>query len=54
MAREENTRCLQCGAELQDRYKGSKKIYCSSDCRKTWTLNNPGKNAREESKKIKV
>jgi len=33
MAREENGNCLQCNSQLPDRYKGTKRLYCDSNCR---------------------
>jgi endogenous inhibitor of DNA gyrase (YacG/DUF329 family) len=39
MKREEQHKCIQCGATLPWRYKGRQKIYCSDICRKTYTKN---------------
>lgn len=36
MAREENGNCLECNAQLQDRYKGTKRLYCNAECRKKY------------------
>ena len=37
MRREEQKKCIQCGATLPWRYKGRQKIYCSDTCRKEYT-----------------
>ncbi|MDE1767218.1 MAG: hypothetical protein KGI27_13250 [Thaumarchaeota archaeon] len=52
MAREENTNCLSCNTELQSRYKGARRIFCTPECRQRWHDSNPGKSAKEEVKKV--
>lgn len=40
MAREENGNCLECKAQLPDRYKGTKRLYCNTDCRNKYISKN--------------